>query len=106
MQLECDAQKELHVERVVMGDEWASMSTADFHVQNRGFHFDELVVVQRLSKAGNRCVTDLERATSLFIDNEVCVSLAISSVDIGETVPFVWHWSHGFCQQLSGINLD
>ena len=106
VQLECDAQKELHVERVVMGDEWASVSTADFHVQHRGFYFDELIVVQRLSKAGNRCMTYFKCSTSLFVDDQVGIALAITSVDIGESMPFVWHRTHRLSQQLRFVDFD
>ena len=106
VQLESDAQKQLHIESVVVGDERASVGTAGFHVQHWRFHFDELIVVQCLSETGDCCVTDLECATRLFVDDEVGVTLAITRIDVGEAVPFVGHWAHGLCQQLRGVDFD
>ena len=90
----------------MVGDEWASVCTACFHVQNWCFHFDELVVVQRFAETGNRGVTNLKCAACLFVDDQVGVSLAIASINIGESVPLIGQRSHGFGQQLGILDFD
>ena len=83
MQLKRNAQEQLHIECVVVGEERASVRSACFHVQHRRFHFNELVVVQCLAEAGNSGVTNFECASRLFINDQVGIALAISRVHVG-----------------------
>ena len=69
VQLKRNAQEQLHVERVVVCKEWASVCTACFHVQNRCFHFNELVVVKCLAKTGNSGVANFKGASRLFVND-------------------------------------
>ena len=96
MQFECNAQKQLHVERVVVRDEWASMGATHFHVQHRRFHFNEFLIVQSFPEAGDSRVTNLECAARFFVDDEVGVALAVAGVYIGKAVPFVGQRANGF----------
>ena len=70
------------------------MSAAYFHVQHRGFYFNELVVVQCFAEAGNSCMANFERASRLFVNDEVGVALAVARVYVGQSVPLVGQWSH------------
>ena len=106
MQLERNAQEQLHVECVVVREEWASVCSACFHVQHRSFHFDELVVVKCLAEAGNGGVTNFECASCLFVNDQVGVALAVTRVHVGQSVPLVRKWSHSLRQQLRVFNLD
>ena len=106
MQLECDAQVQLHVERVVVRDERAGMGAAGFEMQHRRLDFDESLVVQRSSEAGDDLVADAEGAAGLFVDDQVGVPLPEPRVDVGEAVPLVRHRPDGLRQQLDTLHLD
>ena len=51
-------------------------------------------------------MTYSEHATRFFVANEICVSLAIASVGVGEAMPFVWHRAHGFGQEREALYFD
>ena len=106
VQFECNAQKQLHVERVVVRDEWASMGAAHFHVQHWRFYFNEFLVVQSFPEAGDSCVTNLECTARFFVDDEVGVALAITGVNIGKPMPFVGQRANGFRKQHCCFNFD
>ena len=106
VQLQRNAQEQLHVQCVVVRKEWASVCAACFHVQHWSFHFNELVVVQRLAETGNGGVTNFESASCLFVNNQVGVSLAVTRVYVGKSVPFVGKWSYCLRQQLRVLHFD
>ena len=106
MQFKCNAQEQLHIKCVVVCNEWASVRATDLHVQHRRFHFNELVVVQCFAEAGNRGVSNFERASRFFVNNQVGVALAVTRVYVGKSVPFVGQWSHCLRQQLCAFNFD
>lgn len=105
VQLERDAQVELHVERVVVGDERAGMGTTRLHVQHRRLHLDVAAAVQRAPEAGDDLVADAERAPGLLVDDEIRVALAEAGVGVGEAVPLVGERAHRFRQQLEVLHL-
>ena len=104
VQFKCNAQKQLHVERVVVRDEWAGVSTTHFHVQNWRFHFNEFLIVQSFPEAGNSRVTNLERAARFFVDDQVGIALAVAGVYIGKPMPFVGQRANGFRKQHCCFN--
>ena len=106
MQFKSNAQEQLHIERVVVREEWASMRAACFHVQHWCFHFNELVVMQCLAEAGNSCMANFKCASCLFVNNQVGVALAVARVYVGQSMPLVGQWSHCFRQQLCALYLD
>ena len=104
MQFECNAQEQLHVERVVVRDEWASVCAAYFHMQHWCFYFNEFVVVQSFSETGDGGVANLKCAARFFVDDEVCVTLAVARIYVGKPVPLIGKRANGFGQQLRCFN--
>ena len=61
VQLERDPQVQLHVERVVVGDERPGVGAAGLDVQDRRLDLDEALGGERAAEAGDQLVADLER---------------------------------------------
>ena len=93
VQLERDAQEQLHVERVVMSYEWSSVGTTSLDMQHGGFDFYIAATPKSGAHAGNDGVANFERAAGIGIDDEVGIALAKTRVDIRQAVPFVGHWA-------------
>ena len=72
------------------------MRTTGFHVQHRCLYFNESAVVKCASETSDDRMSDSKHSARLFIADEVCVSLAISGIGVGETMPFVGKRTHGF----------
>ena len=62
VQLQRDAQVQVHVERVVVGDERSGMGATGLEVQHRCLDLDEAFGVQRAAEAGDDLVADAEVA--------------------------------------------
>ena len=98
VQLQRDAQVQLHVERIVMGDERSSVCAASLHVEHRGFHLHVSARAQGLANAGDDGVTHLEGSSGIGVDDEVGIALTESCVHIREAVPLVGHRAERLCQ--------
>ena len=94
VQFERDAQVQLHVERVVVGDERPGVGAAGLDVQHRRLDLDEAALVQRAAEAGDDRVADLEGPPRLVVDDQVGVALAEPGVGVGQAVPLVGHRPH------------
>jgi hypothetical protein len=75
-------------------------------MKHRGFNFDIAAIAESVSHARDDCVADLESAPGIGIDDEVGVSLAESSVNVRETMPFVGHRAQCLREQLHFRGLD
>ena len=106
VQLEGDAQEQLHVERVVVGRERAGVGTAGLDVQDRCLDLDEAALVERPPEAGDDGVADVEGPAGLGVDDEVGVALAESGVGVAEAVPLVGQRPYRLGQQVEPIDLD
>ncbi len=91
VELDRDAEVELHVERVVVRRERARLRAADFGMQHGCLHLDEPVLGESPTKACHGLVADLEVPTSILVDDEVGVALPEPGVDIAQPVPLVRH---------------
>ena len=106
MQFKCDAQKEWHVEGVVMRVKRAGVRTTCFSVQNWGLYFNKTFCRQCFAKRRNDGVANGKGTASFIVRNEVGIALAVASVGVGETVPFVGKRAHCFSEQYKFVDLD
>ena len=72
------------------------MCAARFDMQNRRLDFDVVALAQSAAKTRDCCVSHFEHATSLVVDDEVGVPLAISRVYISQAVKLVGQRSQRF----------
>ena len=106
VQFERDPQVQLHVERVVVGDERPGVGATGLDVQDRRLDLGEAFGGERPAEARHELVTDLERPPGFLVDDQVGVALAVADVDVGQTVPLVGQRAQGFGEQLQPVDLD
>ena len=89
VQLGRDTQEHLHVQRIVVRDEWFGRGAARDRVQHRRFHFHELVLFHEAADRRDGGGTRLEGAARLFVHDQVDVALAVLRFLVGQAVEFV-----------------
>ena len=82
VQLERDAQEQLHVERVVMGHKRTSVGTTGLYMQHWGFYFYVAATAKGGAHTGNDGMTNFKRAAGIGINDEVGIALAKTRVYI------------------------
>ncbi len=87
VQLERDAQHEVQVQRVVMGEERARGRAAGLLVQHRTFDLDVAAAREERTDRVERGEANLEDRTRALVDDQVRVPLAVARVDVREAVP-------------------
>ena len=89
VQLQGDAQVEVLVEGVVVGDEGAGQSAPGGRLQHRRLHLDKAALVEELPDGGDDPAAHLEDLLDLGVGDEVQVALAVAFFDVAEAVPFL-----------------
>ena len=82
MQFKGNSQIELHIERVVMGDERTGMGATGFHVKHWGFDLDEPFACKCLAETRNDCMPNLKMTPGIIVHDEVGVPLPETGVDV------------------------
>ena len=106
VQLQRDAQVQLEVQGVVVGDEGAGVGAAGLEVEDRRLDLHEAVVGQGGAERGHHGMADLEDPPGLLVDDEIGVALAVAGVDVGQALPLVGQWAQRLGQQLEAVHLD
>ena len=83
-----DAQKKIHVERVVMGYKWAGDGAAGDGLHHRGLDFDEAVRVESAAHRLHQLRALQKNFADFRIHDQIDVALAVAQFDVGEAVPF------------------
>ncbi len=84
----CDAQEEVDIERVVMGDKRPRRRPARRVFQHRRFYFDELPVFEKTPDVRNDPGTQQQPRARLLIYDHIEIALAIDLLRIAEPMPF------------------
>ena len=82
VQLEGDAQVEILVELIVMRDERPGCCAAVDRLQNRGFDFQKILVVEKFAHGRDDARARAEDFAHLGVDSEVGVALAIARLRV------------------------
>ena len=99
VQLGRDAEVEVDVERVVVGDERARGGAAELVPEHGRLDLDEARVGELAAERGDRGEADREDPAGVLVDDEVDVALAEAGVDVGEAVPLVGQRAQRLGQQ-------
>src|SRR5665213_1296644 len=98
MQLRRDAQIEIEVERVVMGDERLGRGAAGNSVQHRRLDLEIALLDEAAAHPGDDLAAPAQGGATLLAHDEVEIALAVARLDIGEAVEFL-----GQRQQRLGV---
>ncbi len=106
IELGCDAQEHLLVERVVVGGKRLGVGAAGDGVHHRRFDFQELVVDHEGADRGDGLGAGDEAGARLFVDDQVHVALAVLLLLVGHAVELVGQRTQGLGQQTDLGDLD
>ena len=91
VQLWRDAEVEVHVERVVVGDERARRGAAVERLHHRRFHVDEAAFLELAADGRDDLAARDEDAPHFGVSDQVEVALAVADLHILEAVPLLGH---------------
>ena len=100
-----DAQVEVEVEGVVVGDEGLGQGPAGDGVEDRRLHLHEAPVLQPAAEQADHPAAEEERVAGLGRGEQVDVALAVAGVGVGEAVPLVGERAAGRGQQRPVVDL-
>ena len=101
MQLGRDAQIEVDVERVVVGDEGLGRGAAGDRVQHRRLDFEIAARDEMAAHRGDDPAAPAQGLAAFLVHDQVEIALAVAQLDIGEAVKFL-----GQRQQRLGQHRD
>ena len=96
IKLRRDAQKQIHIQRVVVGRERPRGRTAGYLLHHRGFHFEISAVVEELPQRLERLGTLDEDFSGFEVGEQIHITLAVAQLHIGEAVKLLREREHGF----------
>ena len=83
----CDAEVEIHIERVVMRDKRPRHSSTGDGLHHRSLDFDESAGIERAPHRLHQLVPPQENFAHFRIHHQIDVALAVAQFDVGEAVP-------------------
>ena len=83
VELEADAQVEVLVKLVVVGDEGLGCRAAVDRLQDGGFHFQEALTIQEIPQGADHRGALAEDLAHLGVDGQIGVALAVAGLRIG-----------------------
>ena len=100
IELRGDAQAEVDVERVGMGEERAGQRPTGLRLQDRRVDLHEPVGGQQGTHGGDGLEPDVEDPAAVRVGQEVDLTLAVAGVRRGQAVPLVGQRAQGLGQQV------
>ena len=105
MQLEGDAEVEVDIEGVVVGDERAGGGAPLDALQHRRLHLPEPLLAEVLADGVDGLDADLEDALRVLVDDQIDVALPVSRLEIGEGMALLGQRADALAQELEGLDL-
>ena len=101
-----NAETEIDVEGIGMGDERAGDGPAGLKLEYRCLNLEKVFRHQHVPHGGDDLEADPEHAPGVLIRQEVDFALTIAHLRLAQPVPFVGKWSEGLREQLQFGELD
>jgi len=106
VQLRRDAQVQVDVERVVVGDERLGGRATRDGLEHRGLHFHEPAVLEPATHEAQQAAAQRERAPAVLVGPQVDVALAVAQVHVGDPPPLVAEPAPRLGEQDPLVDLD
>src|ERR1035437_5650163 len=100
IKLGCDAQIEIHIERIVVGYERARRGAARDRVHHRSFDLDIAPVKKKLADSLDDARAQHEGLPGFLIRAQIKITLAVADLLVGQAVEFFGQRAQRFRQQL------
>jgi hypothetical protein len=104
VQLRCDAQVELHVQGVVVGDERPGQRPARDGVEDRRLHLHEAALVQEAAGERHDAAAGGEHGPAGLVGPQVGVALSVAHVGVGDAVELVAEAPAGLGELLPALD--
>ncbi len=101
-----NAEKELHVERVVVRHERPRQRAARDRLHHRRLDFEIAARVQESAEAREHPAADLEHAPRILVDDEIEVALPVADLDVAQAVPLFGQRQETLDQELELRDVD
>ena len=106
VQLGGDAEVEVLVQGVVVGNEGSCVGTCSHRDQDRSLNFNKTFVVEELAYAGDDLATLKEDGLHIRVGDQVHVTLTVPLFDVPQTVPFFWKGPQRLGQDGKVLDFD
>ncbi len=84
IELKGNSQEEVLMELVMMGDKGPRSCAAIDGLQDGGFHFDEVVLVQELAQEADGCRPDFKDLLYIRVHSQVDIALAVAGFRVAQ----------------------
>lgn len=101
-----DAQVEVSIEGVVVGDEGPGERSAGDGLEHGGINLEEAALVQIAAQGADYLAAEKEDAPRLLIGYQIQVALAVAQLDVAEAMPLLRRGPQGLGEQGEGRHLD
>ncbi len=101
-----DAQVEVAVEGVVVGDEGAGGGAAGRGLEDGRLDLQEAALVQEAADGGDDAAAQAEEVSHLGVGDEVEVALAVADLDVLQAVPLLGRRAEGLGENGVAVGLD
>src|SRR3569623_183048 len=105
VQLGRDAQEQLHVERVVEGDERLGGGAAGNHLHHRRLDFEKAARIKKTADVIDHGGARLKGLAGDLVHDEIDVALAVALLGIGQAMPFVGQRPQRLGEQAQRVDL-
>jgi len=106
VQLRGDAEEEIHVQGVVMGDEWPGGGAAHNLVEHGRLHLYESPVREKRPHGGDNPGSGLEDRAYVRIDHQIHVAPTVAGLHVRQPVPFLRQGPKPLDQKPHGADVD
>src|SRR5690606_34928880 len=102
----CDTQVQIHVESVVMRDEWARDRPTWNGLHHRRLDFEKIERIEKIAPVLDDPRSRQEHTAALWVDYQIYVALPIARLLIDQPVPLVGQGTQRLGQQSQGFHSD
>src|SRR5690606_2408028 len=106
VKLRCDTQVQIHVESVVMRDEWARDRPTWNGLHHRRLDFEKIERIEKIAQVLDDPRARQEHTAALWVDDQIYVALPIARLLIDQPVPLVGQGTQRLGQQSQGFHSD
>jgi len=90
MQFGGNTQRQIHIQRIMIGLKWLGFSSTTLRMQHRRFNLQESHFIQQPPHHGSNLGAFAEGISNIWVDNQIHMSGTITLGHILETMKFVW----------------
>ena len=100
VQLRSNPKKQVHIQCIVVSQEWASHRTAVQRLHHGCLHFDIVPSREGLTQGTDNPVASYKCVSYGIVTDQIQGSLPVPDLDILQPMKFLWQWQNALCKVL------